>query len=130
MSQKNGPALERGAKGQGLVGNTALPSESIPSKGPVAESWALFYGNKRLVIVVPDNFWPDMWRLCWPDGRVSDMANLTRAKDAAEVLCQRGPPQRDADLFSWKIKPLGHALGSPPIGPFASEYPMKGRRAA
>ena len=34
---------------------------------------------------VPDAAHPGMWRVRWPDGRLSDMTNLTRAKDA--VAC-------------------------------------------
>jgi hypothetical protein len=32
--------------------------------------------------VRPDATWPQMWRVHAPDGRVSDMANLSRALDA------------------------------------------------
>ena len=35
--------------------------------------------------VVPDAAHTGMWRVRWPDGRLSDMTNLTRAKDA--VAC-------------------------------------------
>ena len=35
--------------------------------------------------VAPDPARPGMWRVRWPDGRLSDMTNLTRAKDA--VAC-------------------------------------------
>jgi hypothetical protein len=35
--------------------------------------------------LVPDATHPGMWRVRWPDGRLSDMTNLTRAKDA--VAC-------------------------------------------
>ena len=35
--------------------------------------------------VVPDATYPGMYRVRWPDGRLSDMANLTRVKDA--VAC-------------------------------------------
>jgi hypothetical protein len=35
--------------------------------------------------VVPDVAHRGMWRVRWPDGRLSDMTNLTRAKDA--VAC-------------------------------------------
>lgn len=34
------------------------------------------------VTVVPDDRWPDMWRICM-NGVKSEMVNLTRAKDAA-----------------------------------------------
>jgi hypothetical protein len=31
---------------------------------------------------VPDSVYANMWRVQWPDGRVSDLANLTRVNDA------------------------------------------------
>ena len=40
-----------------------------------------------------------MWRIAWPDGRITDMVNLSRAKDAAEALCATG---RDSALLHWK----------------------------
>ena len=38
--------------------------------------------------VVPDEAHPGMWRVRWPDGRVSDMTNLTRAKDAVTFFIE------------------------------------------
>jgi hypothetical protein len=38
-----------------------------------------------VVSIVPDAAWPGMYRLQFPDGRLSDMVNLTRAKDALRV---------------------------------------------
>jgi hypothetical protein len=36
------------------------------------------------VVVEPDSRWPGiMYRVRWPDGRLSDMTNRTRANDAA-----------------------------------------------
>ena len=35
--------------------------------------------------LVPDSAYPGMWRVRWPDDCLSDMANLTRARDA--VAC-------------------------------------------
>jgi hypothetical protein len=35
--------------------------------------------------LMPDATRPGMWRVRWPDGRLSDMTNLTRANDA--VTC-------------------------------------------
>jgi hypothetical protein len=32
--------------------------------------------------LMPDAVYPGMWRVRWPDGRLSDMTNLARAKDA------------------------------------------------
>jgi hypothetical protein len=41
--------------------------------------------KQRQPKVVPDAAHPGTWRVRWPDGRLSDMTNLTRAKDA--VAC-------------------------------------------
>ena len=46
-------------------------------------NWLLFSGKRRMGRVVPDLKWPGMWRVRMPDGWVSDMTNLARAKDAA-----------------------------------------------
>jgi hypothetical protein len=35
--------------------------------------------------VISDEKYPTMWRIHWADGEVSDMVNLTRAKDAASA---------------------------------------------
>jgi hypothetical protein len=58
---------------------------------------ALYYGNARnpLAEIVPDSHWPGMWRVRWPDGAVSDMTNVSRAKDAAVAIAERGPPARN-----------------------------------
>jgi hypothetical protein len=32
--------------------------------------------------IIPDSKWPKMYRVKWRDGRLSDMVNYTRAKDA------------------------------------------------
>jgi hypothetical protein len=44
--------------------------------------YEIFHGSARtpLITVVPDILHPDMWRV-WADGQLSDLANLTRAKD-------------------------------------------------
>lgn len=44
----------------------------------------LYIGNKFTGITVQqDDKWPTMWRIRWADSQVSDMVNLSRAKDAA-----------------------------------------------
>jgi hypothetical protein len=37
-----------------------------------------------MIRVVRDAAHPGMWRVRWPDGRLSDLVNLSRAKDAVE----------------------------------------------
>jgi hypothetical protein len=39
--------------------------------------------------IIPDEKYPGMWRVKYPDGQLSDMVNRTRAKDAAMVLLER-----------------------------------------
>jgi hypothetical protein len=39
-------------------------------------------GQLGAVSIEPDGRWPNMYRLRYPDGSLSDMVNLTRAKDA------------------------------------------------
>jgi hypothetical protein len=43
-----------------------------------------------IVAIVPDAKWPNMYRLRFPDGRLTGMVNLTRAKDALDAM--KGEP--------------------------------------
>ena len=65
---------------------------------------ALHYGTSKtpLAWVIPDAKYPSMWRIKWPDGHLSDMVNLSRAKDAAVAIAERGPPARYRRMFNWK----------------------------
>jgi hypothetical protein len=85
------------------VSTDKLPSEPH-TQNPQA-TWSLTYGDTRapLALVVPDARWPRMYRVHWPDGRVSDLANLARCRDAATTLCERGSPERNWRLFRWKL---------------------------
>lgn len=50
----------------------------------------LYFGNRLSgYAVVPDERYPNMWRVRRPDGSLSDMVNLTRAKDAAVGMLDR-----------------------------------------
>jgi hypothetical protein len=40
-------------------------------------------------VVVPDSDWPGMYRVRLLDGNLTDMVNLTRARDAAQVFAAR-----------------------------------------
>jgi hypothetical protein len=78
--------------------------------------WALHYGRstKPLALVKPDETWPTMWRIHWPDGRTSDMVNLSRAKDAASAIAATGPPELDKRRFNWRIKPPADEIPARP----------------
>jgi hypothetical protein len=39
----------------------------------------------------------------------SDVVNLSRAKDAAAIIAERGPPERNRRPFHWKIEPVENA---------------------
>jgi hypothetical protein len=69
-----------------------------------APTFQLYYGSTLLAfLVVPDSVYPSMYRVKWPDGRLSDICNLSRAKDAAVACAERGPPRRrDTRMFRWK----------------------------
>jgi len=56
-----------------------------------------------LVRVVPDAVYPDLWRIIWPDDRVSELANISRIKDAAVVICTNGPPPRNPQRLHWEL---------------------------
>jgi len=44
---------------------------------------------------------PKMWRVCLPNGRLSDMVNLTRAKEAAETIARQNDPEIGWTGFRW-----------------------------
>lgn len=54
--------------------------------------WALMrVGRRKPVLhVVPDETWAGMWRVRSPTGRLSDMANLSWARDAALAIALTG----------------------------------------
>ena len=42
-------------------------------------------GQRKLAQIEPDAVWPSMWRVRTPDGRLSEMVNISRARDAARA---------------------------------------------
>lgn len=86
-------------------------------EGKALVEHVLCYGASRtpMARVVPDAVWPGMWRIVWEDGTQSDMLNLPRARDAAAVVCERGPPTRDRRLFHWKKNASKPGALSPPM---------------
>jgi hypothetical protein len=84
----------------------------VSNNGSAASNQALllFYGSARapLAYVIPDPKYPGgvMWRVALPDGRISEMTNLARAKDMATVFAERGPPHRDFKLLRWQYDHL------------------------
>jgi hypothetical protein len=78
-----------------------------------APTFTLHSGSTLLAHVVPDCVNAGMYRIRWPDGRVSDLANLSRIKDAAETISERGPPPRNRRDFRWQRQAAGQAISGP-----------------
>jgi hypothetical protein len=99
-----GPNLCRENRGEAGLDLISAGKHGLNSRSPQNPQWALQYGNARtpLALVAPDSRWPEMWRIHWPDGEVSDLTNLSRARDAALVICECGPPRRYEKLFRWR----------------------------
>jgi hypothetical protein len=84
-------------------------------------SWhgnVLQLGRRKLAQIEPDLVWPGMWRVRKPDGRLTDMVNLTRARDAACALALAHLNQRDQET----------PAGAPPIAPTENSVPGDGGR--
>jgi hypothetical protein len=64
--------------------------------------WRLYINNKFTRIVVrPDEKYPNMFRVHWHDGYVSDVKNLVQAKDAAMRYAGR-PGGSTGERLKWK----------------------------
>lgn len=63
---------------------TEQPHSGRPSRHPKA---------------IPDATYPNMWRVQWPDGRLSDLANISRINDAiaAYIETQRSRQPQSTD---------------------------------
>jgi hypothetical protein len=79
--------------------------------------WCLYYGSSRTALaqVVPDARYPGMWRVKLRDvANLSDVVNLSRAKDAAMVLGMRRAPSNEPALLRWKQEGGERASGARP----------------
>jgi hypothetical protein len=52
-----------------------------------------------------------MWRIELPGGSLSDMVNISRAKDAAMVMAEHGPPARSTRMLHWRKEYVGQPVG-------------------
>jgi hypothetical protein len=61
--------------------------------------------------VIPATDWPGLYRLRFPDGSMSDILNLSRAKDAAPSRAAFGrPPRRGHQRWELAARPLRRPL--------------------
>lgn len=75
----------------GVNGAIKLPPDTLVAPRPVLASQSAAEGilvtlSNPAVDIVPDGCWPGMYRIRFRDGSLSDMVNLTRAKDALRML--------------------------------------------
>jgi hypothetical protein len=68
-------------------------------------------GRSTGIAVVPDNKWPAMWRVRTPDGRLSDMVNLTRTKNAAVAVARPKGLGRD-EIVHWDHRQTASGAGT------------------
>ena len=92
------------------------------------QGWRLFVERRRFGRLVPDSNYPGMWRNVLPDGRLSDMANLSWARHAAQEVARREIEWRrrqtaatdarncpeSAGVFGGKSSPMRRAENSDP----------------
>src|SRR4029453_7544005 len=85
----------------------------------------LHYASAKhpLAEIIPDANWPGMWRVRWPDGSLSHLTNLSRARDAAIAIAERGPPARNRRLLSWRTEYVEEALGPSPVSQKTTAHP-------
>jgi hypothetical protein len=113
-------------KSNNIVGRDRLHWRHVDNR------WCLYHaGNQTpLVTVEPDSTYAGMYRIRFPDDRLSDMVNLTRAKDAASALALRSlncamqelPPQaRSLDATPNKGSQEPQSLGEAADGVLAEE---------
>jgi hypothetical protein len=88
----------------------------------------LHIGRRPVMRIERDSVYPQMWRVRRPDGSLSDMVNLTRAKDAALDVAEgiegrKNPhksPLKSLSNFSWSrspIAPIASGLTKTPSAP-------------
>jgi hypothetical protein len=88
----------------------------------------LHYASAKhpLAEIIPDAQWSGMWRVRGPDGQLSDMTNLSRAKDAGWQL----PPIRNRRHLHWLARNLPQPLWCVKKLPCTSRGPTGGRLSA
>jgi hypothetical protein len=74
--------------------------------------YELYDGDKSTgIVVAPDSKYPAVYRIHWPDRPLSDMVNLTRAKDAAMRWAARQGSR--GNRLNWKRREK--PLEAPPV---------------
>jgi hypothetical protein len=114
--------------------------ETRSCESPLAQSlvwrragkgWQLFAGKRRFGKVIPDSKHPGMWRTPLLNGRVSDMANLSWARNAVmeaavreiefEAKQEANTPSNSQQIGAVFQAPAAHSDLTAPDGPRPSK---------
>ena len=90
-SAKDGVTASGGTKGKGGVTSLEITQQNqrpLPPKITTEQPHSA--RPSRHPKAIPDATYPGMWRVQWPDGRLSDMANLSRVNDAISHVTKEG----------------------------------------
>jgi hypothetical protein len=82
LASQNGSGVHR-TRSELKTASTATKSLSVTRGFAMASA-----GAAR---IVPDAKWPGMYRIKRPDGSLTDMVNLTRARDALRAVMEDAP---------------------------------------
>jgi hypothetical protein len=83
---------------------------------------ALFAGRRRILHIEPDSQYPQMWRVRWPDGTLSEPVNIARAKAAALDYAEGVEALKNRHKSPLNL--LGNFLWSrSPVAPIARRAP-------
>src|SRR5262249_23536511 len=78
----------------------------------------LMFGSDTKARIIADPIWPNMFRVEYPPGTISDMTNLTRAHDAA---CHLVLEHLNSRISSSRItaQELARFANRPSMGPYS-----------
>src|SRR5262249_991041 len=71
----------------------------------------LYLNGKIVARIIADETYQKMWRVVGPDGSLSDMANVARARDAALTQALRDLNAKETPLEGPRTRPRSSAYG-------------------
>lgn len=80
--------------------------------------------REPLLCIKRDARWPQMWRIEWPGGRLSDMANRTRICDAAVLLAMAALNSEQQESCAGAPSIAQNGSGAVPVPAAAQNTPV------
>jgi hypothetical protein len=91
--------------------------------------WRLYRERRVVGCIVPDAQWPGMWRVKLPSG-LSDMVNLTRARDGALGVAERAESEKKTQQNQWTFSGRSSLVRLNRRTPSTTSRPLKKRMEA